>query len=176
MIDRFEFWRIIDEARNSTTKVTDIPAWLTNFLRDKSVEDIRDFEDQKCELKTKAYDARLWAAAGIMLDFCSDDKFQDFRGWLIAQGKVAYESVIENPDALADLDHKSGDHGKPILFKFSYAPTTAYREKTGLDDIPLDYKKYRNAPLLNKELWDGDVTKLPTMFPKLYAKFGRQIL
>jgi len=37
MIDRDTFWAIIDEARNKTTKVTEIPGWLIGFLKEKPV-------------------------------------------------------------------------------------------------------------------------------------------
>jgi hypothetical protein len=34
---------------------------------------------------------------------CSNDGFEDFRGWLIVQGHEVFERMIADPDTLADL-------------------------------------------------------------------------
>ena len=173
MIDCSEFWKIIDEARHRAAKVTDIPDCLTDILKEKSVADLLEFEKQSIELFANAYDARLWAAASLTMDFCSDDTFMDFRRWLIAQGKSAYEQALENPDTLADLDLASGDYEKPLLFDLAAIAVEIYRERTGLFEMPLDYSKYLypNLKLANKEFELYDATKLSTIFPKLFAKY-----
>ncbi|MEU7830493.1 DUF4240 domain-containing protein [Nonomuraea sp. NPDC049129] len=33
----------------------------------------------------------------------NDDAFEDFRAWLIGQGRVAFDRVVDNPDNFADL-------------------------------------------------------------------------
>jgi len=172
MIDRPEFWKIMDEARHKAAKGTDIPNCLAGILKQKPVADLLEFEKQSMELFVNAYDARLWTAASLTMDFCSDDTFMDFRGWLIAQGKLAYEQALENPDSLADLNLTSGDYESPLLFSFSSVAVEIYREKTGQFEIPLDYSKCRHPQLqlANKEFMNYDEAKLSTTFPKLYAK------
>jgi len=49
-----------------------------------------------------AYKQKLWAAA--MMNGCSDDSFDYFRGWLIAQGKDMYFAAPRDPDSLADME------------------------------------------------------------------------
>ncbi len=173
MIDCTEFWKIIDEARHRSAKVTDIPASLTDILKGKPVADLLEFEKQGMELFAHAYDARLWAAASLTMDFCSDDTFMDFRHWLIAQGKSAYEQALENPDTLADLDLTSGDYKSPVLFHLASVAVKICTEKTGLDEMPLDYSKCRfpQLKLANKEFELYDAAKLSTVFPKLHAKY-----
>ena len=174
MIDRDTFWAIIDEARTQTIRVTDIPNWLTGFLKEKPVSDICDFSEREMELRVQARDARLWTAAELMMDGCGDDTFDDFRGWLICQGKLIYEQALANPDTLADLDQSSGEHGRPLLFSFGSAAVKAYKAKTGQPGpLPLDYSKYAKAPLLHREFENADVDplKLSATFPKLYSKF-----
>lgn len=46
---------------------------------------------------------QLWAAGYLINDGCSDDGFEYFRAWLIAQGREVFERVVADPDALAGL-------------------------------------------------------------------------
>jgi len=45
----------------------------------------------------------LWGAAYLINGGCSDDGFDYFRGWLIAQGREVFERTVADPDALAEL-------------------------------------------------------------------------
>ncbi|MFC9245678.1 DUF4240 domain-containing protein [Streptomyces sp. NPDC057136] len=45
----------------------------------------------------------LWAAAYVINGGCSDDGFDYFRGWLIAQGREVFERTAADPDALAEV-------------------------------------------------------------------------
>jgi hypothetical protein len=166
-----EFWQVIQQGKSSVKATGEIPAWLTSYLRERTVDYIVAFEEQLHEHSCLAYDARLWAAAGLMLGLCSDDKFCDFRGWLIAQGKRVFESSLESPDTLADVGNIDGDSGKPLLSQMLYAPTKAYRQKicNEIADLQVCYRK---PVLLNQDTWNGDRSKLPNMFPRLFAKYG----
>ncbi|OSP39974.1 hypothetical protein B7767_28795 [Streptomyces sp. 13-12-16] len=53
--------------------------------------------------RTPAVPDPLWAAAYVINGGCSDDGFDYFRGWLIAQGRETFERVVADPDALAEL-------------------------------------------------------------------------
>lgn len=47
----------------------------------------------------------LWSVAALIKeDGCSDDRFIDFRSWLIAQGKEIYMAALENSDSLAGVE------------------------------------------------------------------------
>src|SRR4051812_31886915 len=118
MIGLDTFWEIIEEARNRAGKVTDIPSWLIDYLKQRPASDILDFSERDMELRVQAHDALLWIAAELMMGGCGDDSFVDFRCWLICQGRLIYERALDNPDTLADLDGTSGEHGEPLLFSF----------------------------------------------------------
>jgi hypothetical protein len=45
----------------------------------------------------------LWAAAYLINGGCSDDGFEYFRCWLIAQGRQVFEQSRAAPDSLAEL-------------------------------------------------------------------------
>jgi hypothetical protein len=61
------------------------------------------FDKPLWELLARSYRADLWAAAYIINGGASDDGFDYFRGWLIAQGRSAYEAALAAPDSLAEL-------------------------------------------------------------------------
>lgn len=50
-----------------------------------------------------AYTWDLWAAAYVIHGGASDDAFEYFRCWLIAQGQDVYDNVRASPDKMADL-------------------------------------------------------------------------
>ena len=45
----------------------------------------------------------LWAAAYLINGGCSDEGFDNFRGWLIAHGREAVARSVKSPDSLADM-------------------------------------------------------------------------
>ncbi len=49
------------------------------------------------------YRWNLWHAADIIADGCSDDKFMDFRGWLISMGRPNYERALADVESLAEI-------------------------------------------------------------------------
>jgi len=175
-MDAEEFWQLIERGRASVSSVRQLPNWLTLKLAKMPVDDISDFEVHLRDCHRRSYDARLWAAASVLLKFCSDDAFSDFRGWLIAHGKRVYNHGLEDPDSLADLDLLKNVGERPRLFEMLYVAQEAYGKRIGdkFADIPIDYTKYKNPVLLNQDAWDGDRSKLPTLFPKLCAKHNFQ--
>ena len=171
-----EFWQVIEQGKASVQKTIETPAWLEAHLKDQPQSYIAAFEEQLHERFCESYDARLWAAAILMMGICGDDKFGDFRGWLVAQGRHVFDAALENPDVLTALENIDGDSGEPVLFYLQYTPTRAYRAKIGNDiaDLPVNY---RLPVFLNEEKWrewEGDSSKLAEAFPKLSAKYRRR--
>lgn len=62
-----------------------------------------EFERVFDAVNGEAYRTGLWAAAYLMRGGCSDDGFDYFRGWLLAQGRAVWEGAVAAPDSLADL-------------------------------------------------------------------------
>ena len=79
----------------------------------------------------------LWAVAYIVLGGCSDDGFDYFRFWLIAQGRKVFYNALENADTLCDvfseLEDPEGDD-YPAQEDLDYAVQTVLRERTGNED------------------------------------------
>jgi hypothetical protein len=54
-------------------------------------------------LLSDAYRQDLWGAAYLINGGASDDGFDYFRGWLLAQGRETWEAALADPDSLADV-------------------------------------------------------------------------
>ncbi len=103
-MNKKQFWATIDRARKagggwhgmyeplqaelSRLDITDIITWYLIFEKYRGL----------------AYKQKLWAAAATIMNGCSDDSFDYFRGWLIAQGEDVYLAALRDPDSLAGVE------------------------------------------------------------------------
>lgn len=165
-MDTESFWRLIDESR--VVAGSDIPR-QADFLIKKLVQltetEIIAFRSIFWKLMAEAYDANLWDAAYIIGCGCGDDGFEDFRAWLIAQGKERYEMALVNPESLVDLVNLDQSAQEGRLLDVAYE---AYVQKTG-----------RNIPVLPRSITYPTLKgtlrpeeKKKDRSPILTAKFG----
>ena len=173
------FWQLIDNARNASSKIVEVPRRLIDALCSLEEQEIVDFWSHYIDCLHRSYDARLWLAAVVIMDGCGDDTFCDFRGWLIAQGRAVFESALADPDSLADLDSFDGEEGYPTLFYFGSAARRAFCKRSTDDENDFDagmrfealcpMRKY--PPLKNEELISVSEDEARAMFPRLAARF-----
>lgn len=165
------FWLVIERARQRATTDAEIPILLQAHLAEQQVPYIVAFEEQLRARFHEAYDAKLWAAATIIVGFCSDDSFTDFRGWLIAQGIDVFMAALQDADRLAELGTFTGDYGTARLFSLCYTPTRVYRQKIGdkIADIPVESirPEWRHADMLK---WNRQ--QILDSFPRLAERFS----
>ncbi|MGE7387019.1 DUF4240 domain-containing protein [Streptomyces sp. NPDC004126] len=120
-MDKQQFWQLIEAARNQASDPADgdpadgeavdgdpaegeaVAREATALLASRPVEEIVAAEQALWDLMADSYTQPLWAAAYLANGGCSDDGFDYFRGWLIAQGRDVFERVVADPDALAEL-------------------------------------------------------------------------
>jgi hypothetical protein len=100
-MDRDRFWMLIDVARTADGDCEELTAQLVAMLRELPASEIVAFQQLLDELLAESFRYSLWGAAVLINAGCSDDGFEDFRGWLIAQGQQAYEAALQDPDSLA---------------------------------------------------------------------------
>ena len=75
-----EFWKLIEEARLTARGDINVPRQLIDSLKEMPPSEIVEFEEIFHTAYSRAFDSRLWAAATLVLRYCSDDVFYDFRG------------------------------------------------------------------------------------------------
>lgn len=105
-MNREQFWILIEEAREQVLDIRDasgIAGRASELLARRSSQEITAAQQILWDLMADSYRNPLWAAAYVLNGGCSDDGFDYFRGWLIAQGRAVFERVVADPDALAEL-------------------------------------------------------------------------
>lgn len=105
-MNKEQFWELIAAARDQVIAPHESEAVAreaTSLLADRPVKEIVAAEQVLWDLMVESYTNPLWAAAYIANGGCSDDGFDYFRGWLIAQGREVFERAVADPDALAEL-------------------------------------------------------------------------
>ncbi|MFF8532155.1 DUF4240 domain-containing protein [Streptomyces sp. NPDC015532] len=105
-MNKQQFWELIEAARHQASDPNDgedVARRATSQLATHPPEEIVAAEQVLWGLMAESYTNPLWAAAYMINGGCSDDGFDYFRGWLIAQGREAFERTVADPDALAEL-------------------------------------------------------------------------
>jgi hypothetical protein len=160
-MDRPSFWAIVDRARQAAGK--DDSAFLAAVrahLESRPPEEVVAFDVVQDELMAESYKSDLWAAAYIINGGCSDDGFDYFRGWLIAQGRMVFERALEDPASLEDaiVMDKAWD---AELEEFLYLPRRVYEERVGAEMPERPRPKWE----LRGPEWDED--SVDQMYPAL---------
>lgn len=109
-MNREQFWQLIEQARGAVPDSA--PVWeqgpalaarAAELLAERGPAEVLDAQRELQGLLAVSFRDSLWAAAYLLNGGCSDDAFDYFRGWLIAQGREAFESAVADPDSLAAL-------------------------------------------------------------------------
>lgn len=100
-MDRHAFWTLIEQARQDAPSPDALPALLTQRLAAQDADALLRWCGYFQIYHALSYKSRLWAAAYIITDGCSDDGFDYFRGWLIGQGQACFLAALRDPDSLA---------------------------------------------------------------------------
>jgi hypothetical protein len=168
-----QFWSLIqttlDEAKGACEKQVEL---LQERLVALPEEEIIAFDKWFGDFHDRSYRYDLLAAASLMTGSVSDDGFDYFRGWLIAQGREIFHKALDNPDNLADFITLKPFDENGFDFDFEceailYVGLLAFEKKTGREMV----ERTTKAPGLFREptgqWWEGD--KVRTMLPRLSA-------
>lgn len=136
-MDRETFWDIVERARRAAGRETvtaegadAVARHLVAELSVLSPAAIVGFEQAYDDVNLEAWRWDLWAAAYLMRGGCSDDGFDYFRGWLVAQGRAVWERAVADPDSLAEAGVDPEDDAVECEAVLS-AAGDAYAEATG---------------------------------------------
>jgi hypothetical protein len=168
-MDENTFWSIIDSAVSPDKSESDYNyEELEERLRQMNVEQIQEFGAAMERALNRAYTWKLWGAAYLINGGCSDDGFQYFRGWLIAQGSGLYRQALADPDSLADYvatyQGSGGFEDENILG----VPWEVFQEKAGPDEEYETGVEFVEEPA--GEDWDfDDEEEMKRRLPKLAA-------
>jgi hypothetical protein len=160
------FWRLVDAARREAEDTEGRTERLESELARLPAQQIAEFAEIRRRLDERAYTWRLWGAAYVIEDGCSDDCFRDFRAYLISLGRGTYEAALRDPDSLAPMvqDAETGDWENAD----NVAPDV-YEDRTG-EELPGGDSEPSGEP--RGEPWDDEQQEaLVQRYPALAARF-----
>ncbi|MFT4062870.1 MAG: DUF4240 domain-containing protein [Edaphocola sp.] len=169
------FWQLIDKARSAPNANFETQCvTLTEYLLAYTEEEIITFEEILREKIEEASSWRTMAASFVVRSFISDDEYEDFRAWLVGQGKTNFHKVLRDPNEICNI-LKPGQvkdmHGEYMLF----VAVNAYLEKTDSDDDEAFYEKIEHPE--EKEIvqtWPESKQEYRNLFPRLYDTFWNE--
>ncbi|MFC9293106.1 DUF4240 domain-containing protein [Streptomyces sp. NPDC057011] len=172
-MDKQTFWKLIETARAAVAddRVAERAAQL---LADRPEAEIAEAQQVVWDLLAESYRSPLWAAAYVINGGCSDDGFDYFRGWLLTQGRAAFETALADPDSLADLPavREAAVEGLELADEEALSIAwSAYESATGRE-LPADSFTIRYPPL--DPAWDfdfDDTEETAARLPRLSALF-----
>ena len=98
-MDDDAYWALVERARaesgdDSPETVSEtLVALLVRLTPPEVVEAGEAFD----RLSDRGYGFPLWGAAYLLNGGCSDDGFDDFRGWLVTRGRAVYDAALARP-------------------------------------------------------------------------------
>ncbi|MFC8227274.1 DUF4240 domain-containing protein [Streptomyces sp. NPDC057287] len=170
-MDETEFWEIVDSTREAAEGDPEEHAdLLVERLVRLDPDSVLDFARHLEARYNRAYRWDLWGAAAVLLGGASDDAFDYFRCWLIAQGREVFEGAVHDPDSLAELlddfDEELDGDGED----FGYAADEAYEQLTGVVTPDLGLPPQASEPAGTP--FGFDDAALAERFPTLWERFG----
>lgn len=179
-----DFWKLIKSTKNSESQVTT----LTEKLKLLTSDEIIQFEKSLHEYCLMCHAPDLWAAAYIIMGGCSDENFQHFKYWIIAQGADVFFEAINDPDFLSEyIPYEYSITGEiPELEELQYVSLDAYYLKiNGSIGYDEELENEFNAALDPSQIFTSlphividwtDEEHLKIKFPRLWERFGQNPL
>jgi Protein of unknown function (DUF4240) len=171
-----EWWGIVERARAAADDPDDCYAVadeVRRILTTMPASQIVAFCQPMWDLLAASYSWDLWAAAYTINGGASDDGFEYFRGWLLTQGRRAFESAVADPDALAGFPAVIDAHRRGIDLdceEMLGVAWSTYQQMTG-EELPQDAFTI-SYPDLGPLEWDfEDRAEFATRFPRLAALY-----
>lgn len=176
MMNEELFWQLIDEARSLAGKgdFEQRCDTLSELLLRYEAEDIIAFEHLLLEKVEEASTWPVMAATFVVCSFISDDTYEDFRAWMVGQGKESFYKILKDPNEVCNIlnPEEARDLGGEYMLLVT---ANAWLEKTGNDDEDEFYELIAHPE--EKEIeqrWPETKEAYRKLFPALYDKFWNE--
>ncbi len=169
-MDEINFWSII-ESSGAPDKCTP-DEQCESIVADLALlpkEDLIEFENIRHRLLNQAYSWPMLKACFIVVSYVSDDVFEDFRHWVILNGKERFFKTLANPNCMVDYiqveDPIEEITGEPLMM--------VYEEAWDGDIEEIEEKVTIPAPPQISNDWPSK-EELRQEFPELFDKFWNE--
>ena len=168
-----DFWAVIDRATaDRPASPAEVAKRAAAELATRDPAEIVAWGQHLSKVMAASGKEDLWAAAYLINGGCSDDGFDNFRGWLIAHGRTAVASAVREPDSLAEMAVIRAAAQNGAAFEAEEVLTVAadaYALATGTELPPSELPPTRPDPA---DLWDfDDEDEMQRRLPRLSALF-----
>jgi len=175
MMNEDIFWQLIEQSQNAQNSNFETQCvTLTELLTPYEPAEIITFENILRAKIEEASNFKVMAATFVVCSYISDDTYEDFRAWLVGQGKEKFYKAIKDPNYICDfLRPKQAEElgGEFMLF----VAVNAYLEKTDTDDEDAFYEMIDHPD--EKEVsqkWPDNKEQYRKLFPRLFDMFWNQ--
>jgi Protein of unknown function (DUF4240) len=171
------FWSVIEQSKGSPIGASfqqEIKT-LAKLLEELEADELLSFISIFKQQLRRAYSWELWAVAYIAFLGCSDGDFEEFRAWLLSNGKAPFERSLIDKDFAATLlkEHSPGEDFGTTSERFYLLPTGIYRKRFGsdpLDHLPEEVYSYKGVEPSGHQ-WEE--TEIAARFPSILSIFQR---
>lgn len=173
------FWTLLAQAKTACDGNQRAAAyWLTERLISMGPEQALNFHSIMHGYMDLADQYGLWNAATLIHeDGCYIDGFEDFRAWLIFQGRETYLAALKDPDSLADVPACVEDDCR--FADLPYAGSMAYARLTdrmAFNDIRPADQQHMTATLKKSIVYGAEIeypyewSEVEVYLPRLTAR------
>ncbi|GIF26446.1 hypothetical protein BJ973_005806 [Actinoplanes tereljensis] len=168
-----DFWAVISRATaDRPASPAEVAKRAAADLATRDPEEIVAWARHLDKVMVASGTEDLWAAAYVIHGGCSEDGFDNFRGWLIAHGRETVARSVKSPDALADLPAVRAAAESGAVFEAEEVlsiAAEAYRQATG-SELPAGETAATRPDAA--DLWDFDnEEEMQKRLPRLSALF-----
>jgi hypothetical protein len=170
-VDDKAFWAVIAEARAAADPddIDEVVGAIEEAIAALDDEELVAFHHQFLRQYWKCYRYEIRAAAMVIGgDEASEDFYDDFCCWLIAQGQERFDKTLADPDSLAALEIVTDDLAAGELLDFA---DRTYMERTG-GEIPDEEGFQQPENPAGKPLTEADLQK---KLPQLCNAFDYEV-
>ena len=179
-----DFWAMVDEShRQAAGNKEKQIEWLRQDLSEHTSDIIKRYCVYLMGLLKKACTEEIWAAYYLMNGGYQEWGFEDFRYYIIAQGRDFWEATLADPvNFLHDnVNIEAGDNPDVTFYEFWDAFKSSYEAKSGaqLNNSIEWVRVYEDVQQSELDLEKTMRPKahdyqLRKQYPKLYDKFFQQ--
>ncbi len=168
-----DFWAVIDRATaDRPASPAEVAKRAAADLATRDPEEIVAWARHLDKVMVASGKQDLWAAAYLINGGCSDEGFDNFRGWLIAHGRETVARSVGSPDSLAEMPAVRAAAETGAVFEAGEVLTIAeeaHRQATG-SGLPAGETPVTRPDAA--DLWDFDnEEEMQRRLPQLSALF-----